>query len=82
VATSKSRVRLGRIVEEESGVPIDIEKKRAEESPPKIKTIEEYSAASGISRATVSKCFNDPDSFLPPPFVAVEFATRALRRTA
>jgi transcriptional regulator with XRE-family HTH domain len=31
----------------------------------KIRTIEEFSAASGISRATVSKYFNDPDSARP-----------------
>jgi transcriptional regulator with XRE-family HTH domain len=74
VATPKSRVRAGRIVEEESGVTIDIEKKRAEKPLPKIKTMEEFSAASGISRATVSKYFNDPDSVRPATRERIEKA--------
>jgi len=62
VAAWKSRVGAGRIVEEESGVRLNTEKKRGEKPAPKIKTMEAFSAASGISRATVSKYFNDPDS--------------------
>jgi hypothetical protein len=82
VATSKSRVPAGRIFEEESGVTIYIEKRRAEKPLPKIKTMEEFSAASGISRATVSKYFNDPDSVRPATYAAIEFSARALRQTA
>ena len=57
----------------------DSEKKRGEKSRPKIKTMEEFSAASGISRATVSKYFNDPDSVLPTTRERIEKATKKLR---
>ncbi len=53
---------------------IDIEKKRTEKPPPKIKTMGEFSAASGISRATVSKYFNDPDSVRPATRQRIEKA--------
>ena len=58
---------------------IDIEKKRAEKPLPKIKTMEEFSAASGISRATVSKYFNDPDSVRPATREQIEKALKTLR---
>ena len=57
----------------------DIEKKRGEMSRPKIRTMEEFSAASGISRATVSKYFNDPDSVRPATRERIEKATKKLR---
>lgn len=60
-------------------MPTDIEKKRGEKSRPKIKTMEEFSAASGISRATVSKYFNDPDSVRPTTRERIEKATKILR---
>jgi hypothetical protein len=74
MATPKSRGRAGRIAEEVSGATIDIEKQRAKKPPPKIKAIEEFSAASGISRATVSKYFNDPDNFRPATRERIEIA--------
>ncbi len=57
----------------------DSEKKRGARSRPKIKTMEEFSAASGISRATVSKYFNDPDSVRPTTRERIEKATKTLR---
>ena len=60
-------------------MPTDSEKKRAEKSRPKIKTMEEFSAATGISRATVSKYFNDPDSVRPTTRERIEKATKTLR---
>jgi len=47
--------------------------------PPKIKTMEEFSAASGISRPTVSKYFTDPESVLPATRERIENALRKLR---
>jgi DNA-binding LacI/PurR family transcriptional regulator len=46
---------------------------------PKIKTMEEFSVASGISRATVSKYFNDPDSVRPTTRQRIEKAAKKLR---
>ena len=68
-----------RIVEEGSEVPTDIDRKRGTKARPKIKTMEEFSAASGISRATVSKYFNDPDSVRPSTRERIEKATKTLR---
>ncbi|MGA2496060.1 MAG: hypothetical protein ABSF67_24585 [Roseiarcus sp.] len=62
MAGSKSRVTAGRIVEEELGAPTNVEKKGVEKPLPRVKTIEEFFTASGISGAKVSKCFNDPNS--------------------
>ena len=53
--------------------------KRGEKSQSKIKTMEEFSIASGISRATVSKYFNDPDSVRPATRERIEKATKKLR---
>ena len=57
----------------------DSEKKRGETLRPKIKTMEELSAASGISRATVSKYFNDPESVRPTTRQRIEKAAKKLR---
>ena len=57
----------------------DIEKERTAKLQPKIKTMEQFSAASGISRATVSKYFNDPDSVRPATRERIEKATKKLR---
>jgi LacI family transcriptional regulator, repressor for deo operon, udp, cdd, tsx, nupC, and nupG len=60
-------------------VSADSEKKRGETLRPKIKTMEEFSAASGISRATVSKYFNDPESVRPTTRQRIEKAAKKLR---
>lgn len=57
----------------------DSEKRRGGMLQPKIKTMEEFSAASGISRATVSKYFNDPDSVRPMTRQRIEKAAKKLR---
>ena len=58
---------------------LNTEKKRGEKPAPKIKTMEAFSAASGISRATVSKYFNDPDSVRPATRERIEKALKTLR---
>ena len=50
-----------------------------DELPPKVKTMEEFSVASGISRATVSKYFNDPESVRPTTRKRIEEASKTLR---
>jgi LacI family repressor for deo operon, udp, cdd, tsx, nupC, and nupG len=57
-------------------VPTEIEKKRAKKPLPKTKTMEEFSAASGISRSTASKYFNDPDSVRPATRDRIEKALK------
>jgi LacI family repressor for deo operon, udp, cdd, tsx, nupC, and nupG len=45
----------------------------------RIKTMEEFSAASGISRPTVSRYFNDPESVRPATRERIENALKELR---
>lgn len=58
---------------------IDVGKKRPEKAPHKITTMEEFSAESGISRSTVSKYFNDPESVRPATRERIEHAIETLR---
>ena len=44
--------------------------------PKKIKTMEEFASASGLSRPTVSKFFHDPDSVKPSTRARIEAALR------
>jgi LacI family transcriptional regulator, repressor for deo operon, udp, cdd, tsx, nupC, and nupG len=44
------------------------------EDPPRVRTMEEFSAASGISRPTLSRYFNDPQSVRPASRVRIEEA--------
>jgi LacI family transcriptional regulator, repressor for deo operon, udp, cdd, tsx, nupC, and nupG len=57
----------------------DVGKRKRERPPPKTKTMEEFCAASGISRSTVSKFFNNPDSVRPATRERIEQAIRSLR---
>ena len=49
---------------------------RFDVEPPKVKTMEEFSAASGISRATVSKFFSNPESVRPATRERIEKAIK------
>ena len=58
---------------------IDVGKTPPEKALRKITTMEEFSAASGFSRATVSKYFNDPESVRPATRERIERAIKTLR---
>jgi LacI family transcriptional regulator, repressor for deo operon, udp, cdd, tsx, nupC, and nupG len=54
-------------------------KEKGENEPSAVKTMEEFSAASGISRSTVSKFFRDPESVRPATRARIEEAINKLR---
>jgi LacI family repressor for deo operon, udp, cdd, tsx, nupC, and nupG len=60
-------------------VAANVGKHRGKKQSPRIRTMEQFSAASGISRPTVSKYFNDPDSVRPATRERIEKALKALR---
>ena len=60
-------------------VSADAMGKRSARGRPRIKTMEEFSAASGISRPTVSRYFNDPESVRPATRERIEKALREVR---